>query len=377
MDKLLNIDATLSTPFLDQIKEQIRARIRDGDLLPGDKIPSIRQLSETTGVSIGIVQRAVGSLIQENYLRSHPGRGVFVSESRLQNQNIALVLPTCELEQMPRFVRGAKRQLEGHTANLLVMSADSDFDQEIDMIDQLDKPFISGAVIYPPPFREVVPSLRELRRRGIPFVLVNTMFEELQADAVVCDWHAVGRLMLEELLTCGHRRIGLVDLSQQTSASFTECRRGAREILGEHGLDFKTLPSISGDAHAIDPEVPWGASEKLARQLLRENADLTAIAAFNDYLTLGVFRAAEQRHIPIPGQLSLVGISDLAVFKMCRPAVTVVDVRHEEMARLAVDRLLALLADPSLAPVQKRLPPILRRRQSVTPPVDIGSSAAG
>lgn len=343
MKPFVTINTTASTPLGTQIQEQIRSRIRNGDLKPGRRIPSIRELSADIGVSPGIVQQAIATLTRENYLRTHAGRGIFVNEDRLEDQTIALVLPTCELEQMPRFVRGVKRGLEGHTSNLIVMSADSDFDDEIDLIKHLDKAHISGAIIYPPLLQEALIPLRELQRRGIPFVLVNSTFDDIQVDAVTCDWRQVGRVMFEELLANGHRRIGVVRLEKDAAGITDEICYGAVEALYSHGLALDELPAVRTGSTTMDTQIPWMNGRKAALRLFHEHPEITAVAAFNDYLTLGTFRAAREVGLRVPQELSVIGFSDLEVFTMCEPPVTIVDIPHEKMAFQAAGRLLQSL----------------------------------
>jgi len=75
----LNPDSNLSAR--EQIKAQIRYQIAAGLLYPGDQLPSLRDLAAGLAVNVNTVVRAVEDLVQEGYLRSQQGRGVFVAES--------------------------------------------------------------------------------------------------------------------------------------------------------------------------------------------------------------------------------------------------------------------------------------------------------
>merc|ERR1711879_290244 len=105
---------------------------------------------------------------------------------------------------------------------------------------------VSGAIIYPPPVSDFLRVLQSLQQRGVPFVLVDTAFEALEADSVTTDSHAMGKEALLYLLDRGHRRIGLVDLTAD-SANYLSMREGIAEALREYGMHFDELPRYVTD----------------------------------------------------------------------------------------------------------------------------------
>ena len=78
MDTSLTTDASpsLSAPLVTWIAEQINNQ----SLVPGDKLPSEKQLCEQFGVSRPVVREGLSQLKSEGLLMSHKGKGVFVSE---------------------------------------------------------------------------------------------------------------------------------------------------------------------------------------------------------------------------------------------------------------------------------------------------------
>jgi DNA-binding GntR family transcriptional regulator len=65
-------------PYL-QIAEDIRRRIVDGVLQPGDQVPSVRTILRDYGVAMATAQRALGTLRAEGYIRSDRGVGSVVT----------------------------------------------------------------------------------------------------------------------------------------------------------------------------------------------------------------------------------------------------------------------------------------------------------
>jgi len=74
-------------PYYAQIMKDIRERVADGRLRPGQKLPSTRELvaqyahlGAEGSVSPGTVRKAVEELIAADVLVGHQGVGVFVAD---------------------------------------------------------------------------------------------------------------------------------------------------------------------------------------------------------------------------------------------------------------------------------------------------------
>ena len=66
------------TPIYEQIKEQIKALILNGDLREGDGLPSMRLLAKELRISIITTKRAYEELERDGYIESYTGKGSFV-----------------------------------------------------------------------------------------------------------------------------------------------------------------------------------------------------------------------------------------------------------------------------------------------------------
>ncbi|HEX5787978.1 MAG TPA: histidine utilization repressor [Woeseiaceae bacterium] len=81
-------------PRYQALKDSIIGRIAEGELKPGDRVPSENELVLATGVSRMTANRALRELTDEGYVRRVAGRGTFVADVRAQShvreiQNIA------------------------------------------------------------------------------------------------------------------------------------------------------------------------------------------------------------------------------------------------------------------------------------------------
>ncbi|WP_141691230.1 winged helix-turn-helix domain-containing protein, partial [Pseudomonas sp. 8 R 14] len=67
------------TPKVQQIVEAFSQRIESGEWAPGSKLPSVRELTQTLGVSKFTLNEALDRLRGRNLLTSRQGRGYFVA----------------------------------------------------------------------------------------------------------------------------------------------------------------------------------------------------------------------------------------------------------------------------------------------------------
>jgi DNA-binding transcriptional regulator YhcF (GntR family) len=75
----LAVDRNAGVPVGAQLAALIRAALRDGALVPGDRLPSVRELAEAAGVNVNTARSVYARLEAEGVVRSEQGRGTFVS----------------------------------------------------------------------------------------------------------------------------------------------------------------------------------------------------------------------------------------------------------------------------------------------------------
>lgn len=63
-----------------RIANDYTEKIRSGELPPGTKLPSTRQIAEMYGVGIGVAYRALSLLHDRDLIIGQPGRGTYVAE---------------------------------------------------------------------------------------------------------------------------------------------------------------------------------------------------------------------------------------------------------------------------------------------------------
>ena len=136
-------------------------------------------------------------------------------------------------------------------------------------------------------------------------------------------------LVLEHLCELGHRRVAVLDAKPagDTGASGETMVREAAAALS---LEVTTVNS----RHSIE------AATATARVLLASEPRPTAVFCLSDSIACGVYAAASQAGLSIPGDLSVAGYDDHPIAQVVSPGLTSVEWGMTDVAENA-GRLLA------------------------------------
>ena len=75
---MIHLDHRDSRPIYLQIADAFRRQIEAGVLSPGDKLPSVRELSASLTINPNTIQRAYRELEAKGVIQTVPGKGCFV-----------------------------------------------------------------------------------------------------------------------------------------------------------------------------------------------------------------------------------------------------------------------------------------------------------
>lgn len=82
-----NLSENTKVPLYLQIYEYIKSSILSNEIVPGEKLPSLRNLSDTLNVSITTVDLAYAQLNVEGYIYSKPQSGYYVSDIKYHSEH--------------------------------------------------------------------------------------------------------------------------------------------------------------------------------------------------------------------------------------------------------------------------------------------------
>ena len=213
----------------------------------------------------------------------------------------------------------------------------------------------------------------ELMERGLSVVAFDlTTTGEGRSpsmDSVSMDNRCAGFLATRHLIELGHRRIGYISGATPT-VSRRERLAGYRQALGKAGLEAASDLVWGGhDALGYGDTNAAELGRAAGHDLLRLPDPPTALVALNDMHAVGACAAVRDEGGSIPGDVSVVGIDDIALASLLYPPLTTVHQPIDKLSEAAVDLLVSRLnGEASGEPQHVVLQPHLVVRASTSAP---------
>lgn len=205
--------------------------------------------------------------------------------------------------------------------------------------------------------------LELLTEESVPWValgnnVISKTEEELTGGRTVYFDDISGAYELTQYLqSLGHREIAFV--GNLTLPWYARRYRGYERAMDEAGLK----PLVNERNFREGEEMGYIA----AKALLQQARAPSAIFAGDDTAARGVYKAARDRGMEIPDDLSIAGFNDTPEAAALHPALTSVRVFTDDLGKQLAEALLEQLARPDLQTKHTKLPTQLIRRESCAP----------
>ena len=85
---MFKIDMRSRTPIYEQIIDSIKELVVKGVLIPGERLPSVRDMAKEMTLNPNTVQKAYQELERQGIISTLRGKGTFISEDIQANNKI-------------------------------------------------------------------------------------------------------------------------------------------------------------------------------------------------------------------------------------------------------------------------------------------------
>jgi LacI family transcriptional regulator len=336
----------------------------------------VRDIASETGVSIATVSRVlngqahVAAHTRALVLSALERRGGLAPEARSGStrkirSGVYVRCPYILTDYFGLIVSSIAQTLDLHAVPL-ILNAGEAAQRSAVLPGLAGRTDVGGAVLILPP--EHSADLVALRAKGFPFVVIDPRTPVPRDIASVSAAHFAGaRAVTSHLIGLGHRRIGVIGGPREWLASDARLA-GHTAAMAEVGV----LPSADLLRHA-EPTVEHG--RRAAHELLAPADPPTALVGFSDKSAVGALRAASERGLDVPGDLSVTGFDDIDLSRATNPMLTTVRQPLEEMGRMAVSLLRRLMQGHEVEALHIELATDLVVRGSTGPAPAPGRSA--
>lgn len=328
---------------------------------------TIRDVARKAGVSVGTAsrvvnghpsvteakKRAVLKVIEE--LGFQPDAAA-QSLRRGTNRTLGVIIPDLRNPFFAELVQRIELRAKERGYSVLFASSDEQADSEAELITNLARRKVEGVVLVPSNRAETIAN-----PDGVRLIVVDRRIAGY--PFVGADHRAGARLAAEYLVSLGHKRIACISgpensvVARERLAGFMDAMAGR---LAEAGLDPASL--------VISAPFDYEGGREAANVLLADTGmKPSAIFACSDQQAIGVLRAAFDRRLSIPNELSVVGFDGILISDLVAPRLTTAAQPLELIANCATDLLIG--GEPLDAAASNIFPCAMALRETCAPPL--------
>jgi LacI family transcriptional regulator len=177
----------------------------------------------------------------------------------------------------------------------------------------------------------------KLGKENIPFVLIDRLIPDLEANYVILDNYQGSYNLTHHLIERGYKNIGFISIYSEMSM-MTEREKGFVSAIKDVGGEI-------GEKNML--KIEFGSSEEktiaLISDFLKSNKEIDALFFATNYLGVMGIEALQKCKIRIPEDMAVVSFDDNDLFRLLTPSITVASQPIKEMATKSIEMLLRII----------------------------------
>lgn len=182
-------------------------------------------------------------------------------------------------------------------------------------------------------------------------------------SSIVVDFRQAITQVMSVILESNKNNIGIISGVEKTKSLGQEIKDIRLEFLQNEANKYPDiqLTHLLESAFTVQD-----AYENMKNYLQKNGKDSLPSIIFtsSDAIALGTMRALLEEKVSIPNDVGIISFNDISVAKYVTPALTTIKVYTEQMGKLAINTINALLNEPSEVPVRLEVGTTLVRRES-------------
>jgi GntR family transcriptional regulator of arabinose operon len=340
----------------------IRRRIEAGEWKKGERLPTAADLAVDFGCSAGVVSKAIAMLAHERFVEQKTKIGTRVlsgaptSTSSSSMNAFSFIYPSRRHEGISRLARGFETAAHSAGRQVVMLSYGLDFQKEVEFISRLIEFDVRGAVIYPilASAADQIRFSQLVLNARFPIVLAEVNLLGMERPSVTIDGHHAGYTMTRHLLEGGSRRIGFLANDSRVT-SIRDRYLGYRAAMESAGITIGPKWVCIDSLFNPDFEHPLVEPAELGSRYLKSCGHLDAVVCANDFIALGLIKAAAEAGINVPRDLKVTGMDDIAAANLGDTPLTTYHSPFEEMGAKTFSLLDAVYQKQKLDSLETQL----------------------
>lgn len=227
-------------------------------------------------------------------------------------------------------------EAEKNKYTVIFASSDEKADRSQKLIDVLVDRHVDGIIIAAAENTEQ--QIKQLKKRNIPFVLIDRYFADLNANYVGVNNYEAAYQATKHIIETGRKRIGMIGF-KTTLPNLEDRKKGFVQALEDHQMSSLKSSVVEVSVDATKEEVEQAIDRLLA---LPKPIDALFFAS-NKLSTFGL-KYLNSLSVKVPNDLALCSFDESDATELFYAPLTHIRQPLREMGVLAVDRLMKVIA---------------------------------
>jgi len=271
---------------------------------------------------------------------------------------LALVVPEIDVPYFAELAREVITAAADVGYRVMIDQTGHDHDRERELLTGGDRGMLFDGVLFSPLVtRAELLAMQD--SRTMPLVLLGEHEFDGRYDHVAIDNVQAAHDATAHLVAIGRTRIAAIGAQPQEDYATPQQRTaGYERALRAAGM--------TPQEDYLRPAVHYSRADgyQAARELLEGAKRPDAIFCYSDLLAMGALRAVYDAGLRAPEDVAVIGVDDIEEGRYSRPSLSTVSLDTPFIAREAIARITARIADPETPAVQLTAPHTLVVRES-------------
>lgn len=255
-----------------------------------------------------------------------------------RSKSIGVVVSEIANSFFSQIINGIESVAYEHGYHVIITQTHESLEREINAMNYLASRSVDGILVSLSSETESVAHLSKLHQMGMPFVFFDRVTDKINTYNITSDNYKGAYDATDHLLQNGFKQIAFLGSAAHLSI-IKERLAGYEAALKDHGMKLNpALVSYCDHGGLLYQEV-----EEQMKKLLKLKSKPDAILACSDKITTNVFRYCKSNKIKIPGQLGLIGFSNLDLTEYLEPSLSIIRQQAFEMGENAASLMIHLL----------------------------------
>lgn len=311
---------------------------------------TLKKLSQTLGLSISTVSRALKDHpdISENTRKKVKDLATameyepnsYAVQLRTRKSNvIGVLIPTINNFFYDTFIGAVEEEARKHGYSLLIMQSGDIGDNEAACLQYLRQHNVMGLLVALSVETENLAPFKKMEELEIPVIFVDRVPEEKGFYTVCLADEAAAKMAAEAIIESGkknvlalfgHPHLSISKIRMKTFSNIFKAKAPKTKLHIEHTENIIT-------------------SKEVAMAALSAAKKPDVIFCMGDLILIGVMKAIHTLQLKVPGDVSVIGISNGFMPTLFNPEITYVETSGHKLGKLAFSQMLGRLRSENVS----------------------------